>query len=161
MDQVIKTIEDKYNQRMNKLTKYKQLSAHKNSIPIIFELININMYLMLVAKNEKLAKWMLINQCFKDSTALNQDLETIGKSDIIYLKLSQHYSADTLNLRPEEKIALTKYKVEFMFFQLRANLLNFILERINSIYEDCSLRKPVKETDWIDIMTAIHIQNKE
>ncbi len=71
MDKTIKTIEDKYNQRMNKLTKYKQLSLQKNSVPIIFELININMYLMLVVKSEKLAKWMLINQCFKDSTALN------------------------------------------------------------------------------------------
>ena len=131
MDKTIKTIEDKYNQRMNKLTKYKQLSLQKNSVPIIFELININLYLMLVVKSEKLAKWMLINQCFKDSTALNQDLESIGKSDINYLKLSQHYPPDTLNLRLDEKNALTKFKVEFMFFQLRATLLNFVLERMN------------------------------
>lgn len=30
MDKTIKTIEDKYNQRMNKLIKYKQLSLQKN-----------------------------------------------------------------------------------------------------------------------------------
>ena len=61
MDKTIKTIDEKYNQRMKKLNQFKQLSLQKNSSPMIFELINFNMYLILVAKNEKLAKWMLIN----------------------------------------------------------------------------------------------------
>jgi hypothetical protein len=55
----------------------KLLSEQKNSQPIIFELINFNVYLMLVAKNQKLAMWMLLNQCFKDSTVLGQSLDTI------------------------------------------------------------------------------------
>lgn len=61
MDKTIKTIDEKYNQRMKKLNQFKQLSLQKNSSPMIFELINFNMYLILVAKNEKMAKWMLIN----------------------------------------------------------------------------------------------------
>jgi hypothetical protein len=55
----------------------KLLSEQKNSQPIIFELINFNVYLMLVAKNQKLAMWMLLNHCFKDSTVLAQSLDTI------------------------------------------------------------------------------------
>ncbi len=61
MDKTIKTIDEKYNHRMKKLNQFKQLSLQKNSSPMIFELINFNMYLILVAKNEKMAKWMLIN----------------------------------------------------------------------------------------------------
>lgn len=92
---------------------------------------------------------------------MGQDLESIGKSDINFLKLAQYYSFDTLNLRPEEKNALMKYKVEYMFLQLRATLLNFILDKVNEIYLDGGFTKPSRETDWIELMTVIHIQNKE
>jgi hypothetical protein len=65
---------------------------------MIFELINFNMYLMLVAKNEKLAKWMLINQCFKDSTVKGHDLESVRNDDINLLKLKECFTRDTLEI---------------------------------------------------------------
>jgi len=60
-DKVIKIIKDKCSSRLEKLTHYRKLSQQRSQTPIIYELINFNMYLLLVAKNEKLARWMLIN----------------------------------------------------------------------------------------------------
>ncbi len=54
-----------------------------------------------------------------------------------------------------------KYKVEYMFLQLRATLLNFILDKINETFVDGGFTKPTRETDWIELMTVIYIQNKE
>lgn len=48
-----------------------------------------------------------------------------------------------------------------MFFQLRANLLNFVLEKVQEVQRDSYFKKPSKETDWIELMTAIHISNKD
>ena len=47
---------------------------------------------------------------------MGEDLENVKKNDIYFLKLKEHYSADTLEIKVEEMKALKKLKVEFMIF---------------------------------------------
>ena len=47
---------------------------------------------------------------------MGEDLENVKKNDIYFLKLKEHYSPDTLEIKAEEMRALKKFKVEFMIF---------------------------------------------
>jgi arginine utilization protein RocB len=79
---------DRFQQRNDKIKHYAELAKQNDkSIGIKLELVNFNMYLNRTMQSEALQRWVLVNQCFKESHPKHLSLIECKPIDPIYNKV--------------------------------------------------------------------------
>lgn len=85
VEKIVKNIIEEFNRLGDRIVRVNQNNNSTQSLSM--ELINFNFYLLKQAKQPDIAKWLLLNSCFKQQHKTGVDLNTVAKDDIIYLKL--------------------------------------------------------------------------
>ncbi|CDW73905.1 ubiquitin carboxyl-terminal hydrolase family protein [Stylonychia lemnae] len=123
---IIAKIKEMYSQRMDKITQL----VNTNDPALNVELININLYLIKKANKVQLAKWLTLNQIFKEYHPKKLDLAQIDKNDMIYRSLGVSFEPILKSINPLVNDELKRYLTSYKLQSAKAWMLRYVLKNL-------------------------------
>lgn len=88
-------------EKINQLYTLSELKSGSSAGGLIYELVNLNLYVVKVSNQPSIAKWLLLNQSFKEAYGTGADLLRVKRDDIVWLKLTQVINPKQLQINEE------------------------------------------------------------
>jgi hypothetical protein len=126
-------INNHFNHKINKLDEKQQSLMGIEEI----KLHSFYHYLKLVGF-KGFAKWMILNQCFKEEHPQKFDLLTmvqapeLKKDDLVYQELQKFYKEKFIDLTDRELVSLQTKQNEFKELLKKAEIIVFIMQNLNA-----------------------------
>eukprot|EP00347_Sterkiella_histriomuscorum_P016450 403353129 len=127
LEKIAQKIKEQFCQRSEKIT---QLINQYDS-PLQTDLINYNCFLIKKHNKVQLAKWQLLNQCFKENHPASLDLTQVERDDPILTKVEMQIPNLYKSMNKDGQDFLKWSSPQFLLYQSKATILRYVLKNLS------------------------------